>query len=177
MARKTGLTRLALAAAVAGGLLTGCVSEGDPSLTYQTDYSNHRPLRVVGYPSTGSLETVQKAVWRLADGDADGLAALAVDDTDADATARNWVEAFGAAAKGDVAADFYDEGSVRQVVVLYFAKTGQTKAIEARRGGEDDAWGLTLAEPDPAEATEKPTWAPPKPGGSGSRTSGSPSGS
>ncbi|MGW7614047.1 hypothetical protein ACWGKW_43880, partial [Streptomyces sp. NPDC054766] len=65
---------------------------------------------------------------------------------------------------------FYDEGSVRQVVVLYFARSGQIKEIEARRG-EDGAWGLTLAEPDPAEATAKPTWAPSKPGHSGSRTS------
>ncbi|MET8136513.1 hypothetical protein ABZV24_32055 [Streptomyces sp. NPDC005251] len=176
MARKATLTRFALAAAVAGGLLTGCTSH-DEALTYQTDYSNHRPLRVVGYPSTGSLETVQKAVWRLADGDVDGLAALAVDDTHADATARNWVKAFGTAAKGDVAADFYDEGSVRQVVVLYFAKSGQIKEIEARIGEDDDAWGLTLAEPDPAEATAKPTWAPSKPGHSGSRTSATPSGS
>ncbi|MFJ7344414.1 hypothetical protein ACIQU3_29500 [Streptomyces sp. NPDC101110] len=173
MAGRTGLTRSALAAVVAGGLLTGCTSD-DKSLTYQTDYGNHRPLRVVGYPSTGSLETVQKAVWRLADGDTDGLAALAVDDKRADATARNWVKAFGAAAREDVTADFYDEGSVRQVVVLYFTKGGRIKEIEARIG-EDGSWRLTLDEPDPAEATAKPDWAPPKPGGTGSRTSGSPS--
>lgn len=171
MTPTTKLTRLTLAAAATGGLLTGCASPDD-SLAYQTDYSNHRPLRVVGYPSTGSLETVQKAVWRLADGDADALAALAVDDSQAKATARNWVKAFGAAAKGEVTADFYDEGSVRQVVVLYFAKSGQIKEIEARIGEKDDAWGLTLAEPHLAEATAKPTWAPPKPGHSGSRTSG-----
>ncbi|MEU0213873.1 hypothetical protein ABZ281_01715 [Streptomyces sp. NPDC006265] len=92
------------------------------------------------------------------------------------AYAARRVKAFGAAAKEDVTADFYDEGSVRQVVLLYFAKSGQIKEIEARIG-EGDSWGLTLAEPDPAEATAKPTWAPPKPGGSGSRTSGTPSGS
>ncbi|MFJ8053560.1 hypothetical protein [Streptomyces luteogriseus] len=119
---------------------------------------------------------MQKAVWRLADGDTEGLAALAVDDTQDDATARNWVKAFGAAAAEDVTADFYDEGSVRQVVVLYVAKSGQIKEIEARVG-EDDSCGLPLAEPDPAEATAKPSWAPPKPGGSGSRTSGAPYGS
>ncbi|NEA86638.1 hypothetical protein G3I38_18095 [Streptomyces sp. SID7958] len=170
MARSRQLTAVALAAAFAGSLLTGCTSD-DASLSYQTDYSNHPPLRVVGYPSTGSLETVQKAVWRLADGDARGLATLAVDDKDAKATARNWVKAFSAAAKGEVTADFYDEGSVRQVVVLYFTKSGQTKELEARIG-DDGAWGLTLDEPDPAEATAKPTWAPPKAGGSGSRTSG-----
>lgn len=175
MTRKTRLTRYALAAALTGGLLTGCTSD-DESLTYQTDYSNHRPLKVVGYPSTGSLQIVQAAVWRLADGDVAGLAELAVDDTHSDATARNWVKAFGPAAEGDVTADFYDEGSVRQVVVLYFAKSGQIKEIEARRGGEDDSWGLTLAEPDPAEVTATPTWAPSKPGHSGSRTAGTASG-
>lgn len=176
MAHMTRFTRFALSSAVfAGGLLTGCAPD-DRSLTYQADYSDHRPLRVVGFPSAGSLETVQKAVWRLADGDTDGLAALAVDDTQADATARNWVKVFGAAAEEEVTADFYDEGSVRQVVVLYFAGSGQIKEIEARIG-EDGSWGLTLAEPDPSEAAAEPTWAPPKPGGSGSRTSGAPSGS
>ncbi|MFF5575965.1 hypothetical protein [Streptomyces luteogriseus] len=172
----TRFTRFALSSAVfAGGLLTGCAPD-DRSLTYQADYSDHRPLRVVGFPSAGSLETVQKAVWRLADGDTDGLAALAVDDTQADATAHNWVKVFGAAAEEEVTADFYDEGSVRQVVVLYFAGSGQIKEIEARIG-EDGSWGLTLAEPDPSEAAAEPTWAPPKPGGSGSRTSGALSGS
>ncbi|NED22188.1 hypothetical protein G3I31_29775 [Streptomyces sp. SID9913] len=155
------------------GVLTGCTS--DESLTYQSDYSSHRPLRVVGYPSTGSLRTVQEAVWRLADGDVEGLAALAVDDdTHATSTARNWVRAFGSAAQGDVTADFYDDGLVRQVVVLYFARSGLTKEIEVRVG-EVGTWGLTLAEPDPADATVTPTWAPPTPGGSGSRTSGAPS--
>ncbi|MCX4819951.1 hypothetical protein OG883_08540 [Streptomyces sp. NBC_01142] len=167
MPLRTRLPGFAAAAGVLGVLLTGC--SPDESLNYQSDYSNHEPLHVVGYPSTGSLDMVQQAVWRLADGDAEALAALAVDDASADATARNWVKAFGAAAKGEVTADFYDEGSVRQVVVLYFAKSGQIKEIEARIG-EDDAWGLTLAETDPAEATAKPTWAPAKPGGSGSRT-------
>ncbi|MEV3970364.1 hypothetical protein AB0K68_19790 [Streptomyces sp. NPDC050698] len=128
--------------------MTGCASD-DGSLDYQTDYSNHRPLRAVVYPSTGSLETVQKAVWRLADGDTDGLASLAVDDTHARATARNWV--------------------------IVYAKSGQIKEIQARIG-EDGSRGLTLAEPDPAEAMAKPTWVPPKPGGSKSRTSGAPSG-
>lgn len=169
MVCKARLSGIAVAAAVLGGLMAGCASgESDG---YQTDYTSHQPLHVVGYPSTGSLETVQKAVWRLADGDAEGLAELGVDDKDADATARNWVTSFGAAAKGEVTADFYDEGSVRQVVVLYFAKTGQVKEIEARIG-EDDAWGITLAEPNPAEASARPSWAPAKPGTTGSRSSG-----
>ncbi|MFG3498055.1 hypothetical protein [Streptomyces sp. NPDC047928] len=163
---------LAVALALAAGAtLTACSSGG--SLDYRSDYSAHEPLRVVGYPSTGSLDVVQKAVWRLADRDADALAALAVEDddadADADATARTWVRAFGAAAQGEVTADFYDEGSTRQVVVLYFAKSGQVKEIEARIGA-DDTWGITLAEPNPAVATARPTWAPAKPGGSGSKS-------
>ncbi|MEU0671427.1 hypothetical protein ABZ330_00755 [Streptomyces sp. NPDC006172] len=166
------VTAGALTAAVAV-LLTGCAS--DASHGYQSDYSAHGPLHVVGYPSTGSLDIVQKAVWRLADGDVQGLAGLAVDDTDAEATARNWVKTFGAGAGGEVTADFYDEGSVRQVVVLYFAGSGQRKEVEARIG-EDDSWGLTLADPDPAEASAEPDWAPAEPGGTGSRTSGAHSG-
>ncbi|MGW0871207.1 hypothetical protein ACWD3Z_12030 [Streptomyces sp. NPDC002740] len=159
------LTALAVAA---GSLLTAC--SADDSLDYQSDYAGHAPLHVVGYPSRGSLDVVQNAVWRLADGDAGALAGLAVDDRSADATARNWVDAYGTDAQGQVTADFYDEGSTRQVVVLYFA-SGQVKEIEARIG-EDDAWGLTMDEPKSSEARAKPTWAPAQPGGSGSRSSG-----
>ncbi|WP_151484985.1 hypothetical protein [Streptomyces albicerus] len=75
------------------------------------------------------------------------------------------------AAKGEVTADFYDEGSTRQTVVLYFAKSRQTKEITARIG-EDDAWGIVLNEPDPKEASAGPDWAPAEPGGTGSRSSG-----
>ncbi|MGW0469032.1 hypothetical protein ACWDX6_27810 [Streptomyces sp. NPDC003027] len=162
------LTALAV---LAGGVLTACSPDSDESLSYSSDYAAHEPLRVVGYPSRGSLEVVQKTVWRLSDGDAEALAALAAEKGDtAEPTARNWVKAFGAAAKGEVTADFYDEGSTRQVVVLYFATSGQIKEIEARVG-EDDAWAVTMNEPDPSEASAKPAWAPPKPGGTGSRSS------
>ncbi|MFI6102725.1 hypothetical protein [Streptomyces sp. NPDC051310] len=164
-------TALAALAVLAGGALTGCSADSDDSLAYASDYAAHEPLRVVGYPSRGSLDVVQKAVWRLADGDAEALADLAAEKGDAaEPTARNWVKAFGAAAKGEVTADFYDEGSTRQVVVLYFAGSGQVKEIEARVG-EDDAWAVTMNEPDPSDASAKPTWAPPKPGGTGSRSS------
>ncbi|MFF8279591.1 hypothetical protein ACF05T_26300 [Streptomyces lateritius] len=163
-------TALAALAVLVGGALTACSPDSDESL-YGGDYAAHEPLRVVGYPSRGSLEVVQKTVWRLADGDAEALAALAAEKGDAaEPTAQNWVKAFGAAAKGEVTADFYDEGSTRQVVVLYFATNGQVKEIEARVG-EDDAWAVTMNEPDPSEASAKPTWVPPKPGGTGSRSS------
>lgn len=157
-------------AVLAGAVTTACASDGTNE--YQSDYSSHEPLRVVGYPSRGSLETVQKTVWRLKDGKADALAELAVEGGKAaDTTARNWIGAFGKAAQGKVTADFYDEGSTRQVVVLYFAKTGQKKAIEVRIGG-DDTWGVTLDETDPAEAAEAPEWAPATPGGTGSHSTG-----
>ncbi|MER0445996.1 hypothetical protein ABR738_15750 [Streptomyces sp. Edi4] len=116
---------------------------------------------------------MQKTVWRLADRDADALAALAVDGgRDARATARHWVTAFGEAAGGKVTADFYDEGSTRQTVVLYFAAGGRRKAIDVRLGGHD-TWGVTLAETDPAEAARAPNWAPASPGADGSRSPGS----
>ncbi|PKV83194.1 hypothetical protein [Streptomyces sp. TLI_146] len=157
-------------ALLAGAATTACTS--DAANDYQSDYSRHEPLRVVGYPSRGSLEVVQKTVWRLKDGKAETLADLAVEDGKAaDTTARNWIGAFGKAAAGKVTADFYDEGSTRQVVVLYFAATGQKKAIEVRIGG-DDTWGVTLDETDPAEAAKAPDWAPATPGGTGSHSSG-----
>ncbi|MEU8893296.1 hypothetical protein [Streptomyces sp. NPDC048442] len=160
----------------AGIALTGCSSYGE--LDYVNDYVGYKPLRVVGYPSTGSLEMVQRVVWRLADGDAEGLAALAAEDLPVDGepgdagavaakTARNWIDTFGKAAGGDVAADFYGDGSVRQAVILYFEKTGQTKRISVRIGSAQK-WGVTMTEPDPKEAAAAPKDAPPEPGGSGS---------
>ena len=157
------MRRTLLGCALAAGALltvTACSSD-DSTSAYQTDYTGYEPLHVVGYPSTGSLGVVQEAVWRLADGDTDALADLSVEDGPAEKTARNWVESFGRAAKGEVTADFYDEGSTRQTVVLYFsAKSRQTKEITARIG-DDDTWGLVLNESDPKEASTGPTWAPP----------------
>ncbi|MYR87824.1 hypothetical protein GTY41_23580 [Streptomyces sp. SID685] len=99
-----------------GTALTGCA---DKHLDYLTDYSNHRPLRVTGHPSTDSLEAVQKVVWRLADGDVEGLAALNTEGGDARPAARAWIKEYGkAAARDEAAADFYEEGSVRQGIVL-----------------------------------------------------------
>ncbi|GHB22207.1 hypothetical protein GCM10010306_013620 [Streptomyces umbrinus] len=164
-------TLLGCALAVGALLTVTACSSDDSTSAYQTDYTGHEPLHVVGYPSTGSLGVVQEAVWRLADGDTDALADLSVEDGPAEKTARNWVESFGKAAKGEVTADFYDEGSTRQTVVLYFAKSRQTKEITARIG-DDDTWGLLLNEPDPKEASTGPTWAPAEPGGTGSRSSG-----
>ncbi|MFH8221823.1 hypothetical protein ACH4C2_24095 [Streptomyces sp. NPDC018057] len=162
---------LTLALLVSTGLSVGaCGADGADD--YQGDYSRHKPLHVVGYPSRGSLETVQRTVWRLADRDPKGLAELAVTGgTAADTTARNWVDAFGEAAGGEVTADFYDEGSTRQVVVLYFGG-GRKKEVEVRVG-EDDTWGVTLDETDPAEAARAPGWAPAAPGGTGSRATAS----
>ncbi|MFD7537349.1 hypothetical protein [Streptomyces sp. NPDC059819] len=161
---------LAAVALLLGAATTACTDDGPNR--YQSDYSSHEPLHTVGYPSRGSLEIVQETVWRLADNDAEALAGLAVEEgSAADTTARNWVAAFGKAAGGKVTADFYDEGSTRQVVVLYFAASGQKKAIEVRLG-QHDSWGVTLAETDPAEAAKTPDWAPATPGGSGSRSPG-----
>lgn len=136
-----------------GTLLTACSDDRD-KLDYQTDYVGHRPLRVTGHPSTGSLETVQQVVWRLADGDVDGLAALHTEGGDARPEARDWVQAYGRAARAEVTADFLDEGSVRQDVVLHFAGPRRTQELTVRIG-DDDTWGVVLEAPDPTPAASR----------------------
>ncbi|MFB8181026.1 hypothetical protein ACFC8N_34350 [Streptomyces sp. NPDC055966] len=138
---------VALALAL-GAALTACSDDGH--LDYQTDYTNHRPLRVTGRPSTGSLETVQKVVWRLADGDADGLAALHTEPGDVGPAAKAWIKAYGKAARSEVTADFLDEGSVRQDVVLHFTGPRRTQELTVRIGA-DDSWGIVLDEPEPRQ--------------------------
>ncbi|MFF3420007.1 hypothetical protein ACFYW9_35860 [Streptomyces sp. NPDC002698] len=161
----------ALAAGVLFAALTGCSSTDD--VRYAEDYAGHEPLHVLGYPSTGSLGVTQQLVWRLADDSPDRLAALATGDGGEDAarsTADNWIKAFGKGAGGKVTADFHDEGSERQTVVLYFQDTGQRKEINVRLDGNagDDGWHVLMDEPSMKEATAEPTWAPRTPGGSGS---------
>ncbi|MEU8850529.1 hypothetical protein AB0C70_30835 [Streptomyces sp. NPDC048564] len=151
MSRK--IPRAALAALLtlaAGAPLTACSDDG-ARLGYQADYADHPPLRVTGYPSTGSLETVQQVVWQLADGDVDGLAALDTEGGDAGSEARAWVGTYGKAADGEVTADFLDEGSVRQEVVLYFGDPRRTQELTVRIG-DDDTWGVVLDAPDPKPA-------------------------
>lgn len=154
MSRK--IPRAALAALLtlaAGAPLTACSDDGARP-AYQADYADHPPLRVTGHPSTGSLETVQQVVWRLADGDADGLAALDTEGGDARDEARDWVETYGRAARAEVTADFLDEGSVRQDVVLHFAGPRRTQELTVRIG-DDDTWGVVLDAPDPAPAASR----------------------
>ncbi|WP_256638383.1 hypothetical protein [Streptomyces murinus] len=131
-----------------GAALTAC---GYDYLDYQTDYSNHRPLRVTGHPSTGSLETVQRVVWRLADGDVDGLAALNTEGGDSRPAARAWIKEYGkAAARDEVTADFYEEGSVRQAVALHFTGPDRTQQVMVRIGPHD-TWGIVLVNPEPKD--------------------------
>ncbi|GAA2481453.1 hypothetical protein GCM10023100_50400 [Actinocorallia cavernae] len=131
-----------------GAALTGCA---DKHLDYLTDYSDHRPLRVTGYPSTDSLEAVQKVVWRLADGDVDGLAALNTEGGDSRPAARAWIKEYGkAAARDEVTADFYEEGSVRQAVALHFTGPDRTQQVMVRIGPHD-TWGIVLVNPEPKD--------------------------
>ncbi|MET9959765.1 hypothetical protein ABZ128_12015 [Streptomyces sp. NPDC006326] len=175
------LPALAVAAAVALSTLSACSAGGAHDAgdaRYATDYANHQPLAVVGYPSTGSLGITQQVVWRIADGKADALAGLADRKGDAagkgvpEKTAENWIKAFGKGAAGKVTAEFYDEGSVRQEVVLYFHDTGQIKQIQvlATNANGKDAWKVTMAEPDPGEAVAVSPWVPKTPGELGSKT-------
>ncbi|MEV7960091.1 hypothetical protein [Streptomyces sp. NPDC088141] len=157
--------------------LSACSLIGSPDLQYETDYANHEPLHVFGYPSTGSLQVVQEVVWRIADGKAGDLEKLATSDSTASETrktAANWIKGFQKGAKGKVAADFYDEASERQVVVLYFQDTHQVKEINVRPDGlaGEDGWHVLMNETSLKEATSAPTWAPKEPGGNGSVSTG-----
>lgn len=172
---------LALAFVVALGALSACSAGGatEQEQRYATDYGNHQPLAVLGYPSTGSLGITQQVVWRLADGKDGALAALADGkdgagaDGDARKTAENWTKAFSKGASGRVTAEFYDEGSVRQEVVLYFHDTDQIKQIQvlAPRTGNSGTWKVVMIEPDPKEAVAVLPWVPRTPGKLGSKMS------
>ncbi|MEU1254049.1 hypothetical protein ABZ445_12255 [Streptomyces chartreusis] len=141
------LHRSAALALALGASLTACGND-DGQTEYQTAYTNHQPLHATGYPSTGSLGTVQQIVWHLADQDAEALAALDTEGGDAGAEARAWTKAYGADAQGKVTADFLDEGSVRQDVVLHFAESRRTQELTVRIG-DDDTWGVVLDDPRP----------------------------
>ncbi|GAA2647168.1 hypothetical protein GCM10010425_66560 [Streptomyces spororaveus] len=169
------LVRAGLVSVLAWGTLTACAAD-EEELRYATDYANHEPLGVVGYPTSASLRITQQLIWRLADGKTDGVEALAADPDDAkgdvERTARNWIRAFHEGAKGKVTAEFYDEGSVRQLVVVYFHDTGQTKSFVVRLTGRtgEDGWRVTMREPDPKQASATLDWVPRTPGGLGSKT-------
>ncbi|MFB7180797.1 hypothetical protein ACFCYI_24225 [Streptomyces sp. NPDC056257] len=173
--RAARAVRVLVAAVLAAGALSACAADED-GLQYATDYSNHEPLSVVGYPTSDSLQVTQKLVWRLADGRVDELESLAADPGGAKAevekTAQNWIQAFRKGAGGKVTADFYDEGSVRQFVVVYFHDTAQVKGFSVRLTGStgEGGWRVDMREPDPKEAAGAPEWVPKTPGGLGSKT-------
>ncbi|MFF3674646.1 hypothetical protein ACFYYS_11735 [Streptomyces sp. NPDC002120] len=173
--RAAPAVRVLVAAVLAAGALSACAADED-GLQYATDYSNHEPLSVVGYPTSDSLQVTQKLVWRLADGRVDELESLAADPDGAKAevekTAQNWIQAFRKGAGGKVTADFYDEGSVRQFVVVYFHDTAQVKGFSVRLTGStgEGGWRVDMREPDPKEAAVAPEWVPKTPGGLGSKT-------
>ncbi|WP_329390654.1 amidase domain-containing protein [Streptomyces sp. NBC_01351] len=168
--------RAGLVSALALGVLTSCSADYDADdARYAGDYSSHPPLAVVGYPSTGTLGITQQVVWRIADGKADELASLGDPDHDRAATrktAENWIASFGKGARGKVTAEFYDEGSYRQMVVPYLHDTGQIKEINVRPVSDDhrDVYRVSMAEPDPGEATAVQPWLPKTPGELGSKT-------
>ncbi|WP_097972777.1 hypothetical protein [Streptomyces sp. gb14] len=96
---------------------------------------------------TGSLRTVQQILWHLADRNADALAALQTEDDDAGSIARAWIKTYAKDAQGQVTADFEDEGSVRQEVVLHFAESRRTQEITVLI--DNETWGAILDSPNP----------------------------
>lgn len=168
--------RAVVATALAVGALAACSDPADEQeIRYAGDYGNHAPLAVVGYPSVGSLRMAQEVVWRTADGDREELASFAAPGTEHSAptkTAENWITAFGKGARGKVTAEFYDEGSKRQTVILYFHDTDQIKQLSLRAGmgGEARDWYVYMDEAEFADATTVLPWVPKTPGALGSRS-------
>lgn len=147
---------------------------GRPGTSYEQAYADHEPLHVVGYPSAGSLLAVQKLVWDIADGKTEDLRSLATSDsnkTEALKTAENWVKGFGAGARGKVTGDFYDGGSERQIVVLYFHDTHQVKDFTVRLDGDagKEDWRILMKSTDFKDATHAPSWVPKEPGATNSQ--------
>lgn len=173
--RAVPAVRAVVVAVLAAVVLSACGANED-ELQYATDYANHEPLGVVGYPTADSLKVTQNLVWRLADGRTDELESLAADADGAkgevEKTAQNWIQAFQKGAGGKVTAEFYDEGSVRQFVVVYFHDTAQVKGFSVRLTGStgEGGWRVDMREPDPKEASAAPDWVPKTPGGLGSKT-------
>ncbi|MFJ7249365.1 hypothetical protein ACIQWA_32690 [Kitasatospora sp. NPDC098652] len=162
------ITAAALAAALASSAATAWWLSAEDDLRYVNDYVAHEPLRVVGYPSTGTLHLTQQIVWRLADGSEGSLATMASSDgstAEARSTAVNWVRAFRDGAQGPVTAEFHGEGSVRQSVVLHFERTRQVKQLRLRLDGNGgaDGWRVLMRETDPQEAAAPPTGLPEHP--------------
>ncbi|MER6317782.1 hypothetical protein ABT237_29075 [Streptomyces sp. NPDC001581] len=168
--------RTALACVLALGALTACSTDlAAEDVEYAGDYSSHTPLAVVGYPSRDTLWITQRVVWRIADGKVGELAALGDDRQDKAATrktAENWITAFRTGAAGKVTAEFYDEGSYRQTVVLYLHDTRQIKALHVLPVSVDreTTYRVSMAEPDPGEATAVAPWVPKTPGELGSKS-------
>ncbi|MCX4960074.1 hypothetical protein [Streptomyces virginiae] len=155
---------------LAAGYFFGQHSDSSPDreIGYAEDYARHEPLRIQGYPSTGSLRLVQEAVWKIGDGNRKGLEALASSDateSDRTKTVSNWIDSFRKGAQGRVTADFYGSAVDRQAVVLYFHDTEQVKSINIRLDGNGgmDGWRLKMLEPDPEQATTNPDWVPKAP--------------
>ncbi|MFB7181120.1 hypothetical protein ACFCYI_25875 [Streptomyces sp. NPDC056257] len=168
--------RAALVCVLVLGAATACATDREAAdVEYAGDYGSHAPLAVVGYPSTGTLGITQQVVWRIADGRAGELAALGDDRQDKAATRRtaeNWITAFRTGAAGRVTAEFYDEGGYRQTVVLYLHDTHQVKQLHVLPVSVDrrTAYRVSMAEPDPGEATAVAPWVPKTPGELGSKS-------
>ncbi|MFI6157994.1 hypothetical protein ACIBCA_35520 [Kitasatospora sp. NPDC051170] len=139
----------ALAVLLASAALAGCGGPSDAELEYAGDYAGHPHLKVAGYPTTDTLGLVQQVVWRLADGSSDRLTKLAASEGTADQrkdASAAWVRDYGKGAQGAVTAEFGDDPTGRQAVVLTFHDTGQVKEIQLRQDGHagEDGWKVLL---------------------------------
>ncbi|MEU6127157.1 hypothetical protein [Streptomyces sp. NPDC047123] len=125
--------------AAAAGLFAACqvaFGEGDKAPRYVRDGTAELDLTVTGRPIPETLAVVEQAVVRLKERDAEGLAGLARESAGADATAREWVKEWGAAAHKPVVADFADDSIDTWTVELRFKGESEPLALDLRHRGE-----------------------------------------
>ncbi|MFE0172694.1 hypothetical protein ACFWZ2_10285 [Streptomyces sp. NPDC059002] len=97
-------------------------------------------LTVTGRPTPETLAVIEKALVRLKDRDADGLADLAEDDEGAAKTAGGWVEKWGDAAQKPVVVDFDDDSIGTWITELKFEGERKPLLIDLKHkgGGKGD---------------------------------------
>ncbi|MGX1548373.1 hypothetical protein [Streptomyces adustus] len=163
------LGRTITGAAVLALTATGAIAGAANGLTESADNAS---ADVAESPSPRSKQSRTAAGWLAAVVLlTSGCAVLDSSGTDARKTAENWIKGFGAGARRNVTGDFYDDGSERQVVVLYFHDTRQVEEFTVRLDGDagNEDWRVLMKSTDFKDATRTPDWVPKEPGGTGSR--------
>lgn len=112
------------------------LGEEDKAPRYVKDGTADLELSVTGRPIPETLAVIEKALVRLKERDAEGLAGLAEDDEGASETARAWVKKWGDAAQKPVVADFGDATISTWITELRFKGEREPLPIDLKHKGE-----------------------------------------